>query len=51
MDMEKKVKDLLKEVQIDANKAMQLDPVRFFVNENFRLVNGQAPKSMKLVFR
>ncbi len=51
IDMEKKKKKLLKEVQSIANKIMQHESVRPFVNANFRLQNGLEPKNMKQLYQ
>ena len=51
MDMENKVKILLKEVRKDANKAMQLESVRLFSNAGYILESGQPPRNIKQVYQ
>ncbi len=51
MDMEYKVKILLKEVRKDANKAMQLESVRLFLNAGYMLESGQPPRNIKQVYQ
>ncbi len=51
MDMENKVKILLKEVRKDANKAMQLESVRLFSNAGYMLESGQPPRNIKQVYQ
>ena len=49
--MENKVKILLKEVRKDANKAMQLESVRLFLNAGYMLESGQPPRNIKQVYQ
>ncbi len=51
IDMENKVKILLKEVRKDANKAMQLESVQLFSNAGYMLESGQPPRIIKQVYQ
>ncbi len=51
MDMEKKVKILLKELQSNANKAMQQEFIWIFINVKYRLENRQSQKNIKMVYQ
>ncbi len=46
VDMERKVKHLVKEVRKERNKAMQLESVQLFSNVGYTLQSGPSPRNI-----